>query len=63
MSNHQELIYYDIDYFNDRCKQSGIKPTIDQEERFCDRVWKMVDCGVPAMRARILAYSEIMGEW
>ena len=61
MSDNGELSDYDIDYFYAQCEKRSIKPTIDQEERFCDRVWKLVDNGESDDSARRKAFYEVIG--
>ena len=59
MSNNGESSDYDIDYFYAQCDKRSIKPTLDQEERFCDRVWKLVDNGDSDNVARQKAWKEV----
>ena len=60
MSNNLEPVDYDIDYFDRRCEQEYIVPTIEQEERFLDRTWKLVDACFDENVARKAAWYEVM---
>ena len=64
MRDNLEPSEYDINYFDDRFEKEKITPTIEQEERFLDRVWKLVEKGDSENIARRAAWYEIMGkEW
>ncbi len=61
MSDGIERWDQDADYLYNRASKRGVRPTEEQEEAFCQRVFELVSGGMFTEEAQRQAFSEVVG--
>lgn len=61
MSESIEQWDQDAEYLYSRASKRGVRPSVDQEEAFCQRVFDLVGTGLSTDEARRKAFGEVVG--
>ncbi len=61
MSDGTERWDQDAEYLYSRASRLGKRPTEQQEDAFCQRVFELVDGGMYSEEAQRQAFGELMG--